>query len=170
MTIPEHTQDLARQDSLDLARFNPYRFPPHLALEEMEVVEGEIIYEVEPHTAGGREDWYVYATVAEDPRELAAGESPVDTPPEDVPGPEAERPVGVRVKWQRPTELFAEYGAIATGRGMDFAAAMYERMRDRLTGIGEGIDKAPAQHAPAHRPERSSARPQAAAQMQGLSR
>ena len=39
MTIPEHTQDLARQDSLDLARFNPYRFPPHLALEEMEVVE-----------------------------------------------------------------------------------------------------------------------------------
>ena len=141
MTIPEHTQDLARQDSLALARFNPYRFPPHLSLEEMEVVEGEIIYEVEPHTAGGREDWYVYATVAEDPRELASGEHPVDAvPPEDVPGPEAERPVGVRVKWQRPTELFAEYGAIATGRGMDFAAAMYERMRDRLTRLREGID------------------------------
>ncbi len=141
MTISEHTQDVARREVLAPAPFNPYRFPPHLALEDTEVVEGELMYEIEPHIAGGSEDWYVYATVVEDPRELAGGEHPAEpAPPEDVQGPEAEQPVGVRVKWQRPTELFAEYGAKATGRGMDYAAAMYERMRDRISEFRDGVD------------------------------
>lgn len=139
MTPIDNALDRTRSNELALPQFTPYRIPPHLMLVDTDVVEGEFIYDVQPRTVGGREEWFIYATLVEDApsRETQALEScsePVDesaAPPDDVHPPKSERPVGVRVQWKRPTELFAELGAYAAAKGMDFTAALSERLINR---------------------------------------
>lgn len=125
-----------RADALEYWQRSPYRMPQHLTLFD-DVVEGELLEEIE--LAGPiREDPYLIGTVVDDPRtrpralgpDVEAGaEDP--SMPEDVAGPEHEEPAGVRVAWKRPTELIADAGAKATGRGMDLCAELAERLTGR---------------------------------------
>lgn len=126
--------DPARTRGLASWRFYPYRFPPHLVLTEYETIEGEFIYDQEPW-AGRRDDTYLEATAVDDPRELEPGQTvdATDLAPEDVEGPESEKPAGVRVQWKRPTELMAEAGAKVSGWGLDYTAALAERATGRTS-------------------------------------
>lgn len=140
----------AQTDALAYWQRSPYRFPEHLELYD-DAVEGELIEEVE--LAGpGREHPYLFGTVVEDPRTRALGpgaRAGGDDPsiPDDVTGPTQEKPAGVRVAWKRPTELIADAGAKATGRGMDRWAALMERAtgRHHLDGAALEQDDEPAQ-------------------------
>lgn len=123
---PAHARDLTSW------RFYPYRFPPHLVLTDFETVEGEFVYDVEPW-AGGREDPYLEATLVDDPRELDPGQTIDEPAPDDVEGPNPEKPAGVRVQWKRPTELMAEAGAKVSGWGLDYTAALAERATGRTS-------------------------------------
>ncbi|QIM18689.1 hypothetical protein G7066_08840 [Leucobacter coleopterorum] len=141
MTHTKTSPNLPHSDALEPWHLNSYQLPPHLELVDTEVVEGEFIYDVEPRTIGRRTEWFIYATLVEDApaqnvRELESSVEISDETPlplEDASVPESERPVGVRVQWKRPTELFAEFGAYAAGKGMDFTAALSERLVKRAS-------------------------------------
>ena len=140
---PHQPTDLPPPPSV-LARRSPYRLPPHLDLDlyaEEEIIEAEILAEL--IHSDGQPDTLPHFDVVDGKRlALESSEGIVqEDPTNDVPGPEAEKPAGVRVQWKRPTELFADAGAKCTARGIDFIAATHQRIFDRLRnddGLSEG--------------------------------
>lgn len=124
--------DPPRTDAVAYWNKHLYRFPRYVDLYEEEVVDGEFMNEVDPYLA---DESYLTATVVEDPRALTG--TPANDPdpvPEEAKTPEAEQPAGVRVKWVRASDLIADVGARATGRGIDFTAALTERLTGRNRG------------------------------------
>lgn len=118
-------------------RLSPYRFPPHLDLyAEEDIIEAELIEDTELSRDFRDPGLIIDAEVVEDPRELSPGAAGI-AEPEEVPGPEIEKPAGVRVAWKRPTDLFAEVGARVTARGMDLTAELSGRVRDKLGALQE---------------------------------
>ena len=113
-------------------RISPYRFPPHLDLyAEEDIIEAELIEDTELTRNFSDPDLIIDAEVVKDPRELPPGAAGI-AEPANIPGPEIEKPAGVRVAWKRPTDLFAEAGARVTARGMDLTAELSERVRHKL--------------------------------------
>ena len=116
---------------------SPYRFPPHLDLyAEEDIIEAELVEDTELTQDFRSPGLIIDAEVVEDPRELPPGGAGI-AEPANVPGPEIEKPAGVRVAWKRPTDLFAEAGARVTARGMDLTAELSGRVRDKFGAMQE---------------------------------
>lgn len=125
-----------QEPSAPIRAVTPYHFPPHLDLyAEEQVIEAELIEDTEVARYRPAPEVIIDAEVVEDPAELEAGadlgSAEVPVPPPDVETQKPELPEGVRVAWKRPTELFAEVGARVSARGMDFTAALSERVTGR---------------------------------------
>lgn len=122
-------------------RISPYRFPPHLKLyAEEDIIEAELIEDTELTQDFRDPGLIVDAELVEDPGELSPGAADIPEPAV-IPGPEVEKPAGVRVAWKRPTDLFAEAGARVTARGMDLTAELSGRVRNKLGTVQRKVSE-----------------------------